>query len=253
MGVAMSERPPQETLETMRKALDRSKRTSSVRLPIEFARDRTTEYPQPPLAYMLRGGGHQLPTYLAILMMATKVPHSTKVSTTSLAAMLHPEGVTDAGRRRIAKEIKDLESRVPPLLRVDRPRGKVPEITVLHPNGSGREWSVSDLPKPYLTLPIELWRNGWALMLSPRALGLFIILRELTHGRAGDAAWVDPIRKKQYGLSNDTWTRATGELVRTGLLEVSEEVLMWQGEPRRRNLYKLQVGFLQAAMPGDFS
>ncbi|ERH18750.1 hypothetical protein HMPREF1549_01609 [Actinomyces johnsonii F0510] len=48
------------------------------------------------------------------------------------------------------------------------------------------------------------------------------------------------VRKKEYGLSDDTWTRATRELEDMGLLE------SWyvrnqdhQGEPRRRKVYKL--------------
>ncbi|MEV8357449.1 hypothetical protein AB0P30_11585 [Micrococcus luteus] len=246
-----AERPPQEALDHIQKAIDRAKRKSAVRLPTEFVRDRRAQNPKPPLAQMLRGGGHQLHTYLTILMKATKAPHETKVTTGELAAMLHPEGVTESGKRKIASEIKKLEGPRPPMLQVKREPGRVPAVLVLHPDGSGKGWDANRLSSPYITLPIELWANGWILTLTPRALGLFVVLRDLTHGRsASETAWVDPIRKKQYGLSGDTWTRATNELKDAGLLTVTQKVSSFYGEPRRRNIYTLHVDHMKSTKPG---
>ncbi|MCV7532470.1 helix-turn-helix domain-containing protein [Micrococcus luteus] len=246
------ERPPQQALEYLRKAMDRSKRKSTVRLPVEFARNSHDKCPRPPLAQMLKGGGHQLHTYLTILMKATRAPHTTKVRTTELAEMLHAAGATDAGKRKIAREIKKLEDPAFPMLQMEREPGRVPTATVLHPDGSGEQWDVAQLPHPYITLPIELWTNGWILVLTPRALGLFIALRELTNGRTPrNTAWVDPIRKKQYGLSKATWTRATAELQDAGLLTVTSQVSSFHGEPRRRNIYTLHVDHMKNAEPGD--
>ncbi|MCV7719759.1 hypothetical protein M3C89_010780 [Micrococcus luteus] len=244
------ERPPQQALDHLQRAIDRARRKSSVRLPEEFARDRHGKNPTPPLAQMLKGGGHQLHTYLSILMKATKAPHETKVGTAELAEMLYPEGANGSNKRKIASEIRRLEGPTLPMLQVQREAGRVPTVTVLHPNGSGEQWDAARLPSPYITLPIELWKNGWILVLSPRALGMFIILRELTNGRSDrNAAWVDPIRKKQYGLSNDTWTRATAELQQVGLLTIEQKVASFYGEPRRRNIYTLHVDYMKGAEP----
>ena len=51
---------------------------------------------------------------------------------------------------------------------------------------------------------------------------------------------MDGHRKTQYGLSDDTWTRATEELQNLGLLTVTSEIYgddYW--EKRRRNRYRL--------------
>lgn len=247
----MTGRPPQETLDYLRKAVDLSKRRGSVRLPVAFARDRITEARNPPLAQMLQGGGRQLQTYLTILMRATKAPHEARLSTASLARMLHAGEVTESVRKRIAREIKKLEDPELPMLQVMREHGRVPNIQVLNPDGTGVPWNVNELQKPYITLPIELWTKGWILALRPRALGMLIIMRELTNGRKNqpDTAWVDPIRKQQYGLSPDTWTRATADLERIGLLTVERVMDEFQGEPRRRNLYTLEMNRLRGSEP----
>jgi hypothetical protein len=128
----------------------------------------------------------------------------------------------------------------------------VPQATVLDPAGSGKEWNALKLSRPYITLPIDLWRRGWFIALSGRALAILIILRELTHGRTSNGAWVDGIRKRQYGLSDDTWTRGTRALREAGLLNVKEEVFSSQGEPRRRNVYTLHLDRLTSFDPGEF-
>lgn len=248
MGI---ERPPQEAIERLEKAVDKSKRNSSVRLPQIFARDRLTKDPLPPLAEMMQGGGEvRLKVLLTILMMATKAPHGRKVSSKELATMLDLRDPDGAGGRRVSKAIKDLERMK--LVRVDREPGHVPLVTVLHPGGTGSEWNAMKLERPWITLPIDLWRRGWFIALSGRALAVLIILRELTHGRTSNGAWVDGIRKRQYGLSDDTWTRGCRELREAGLLEVTEHVFSSHGEPRRRNVYSLRLDRLKTLDPGEF-
>ncbi|EYR65027.1 hypothetical protein N866_18835 [Actinotalea ferrariae CF5-4] len=228
-----------------------SKRHSSVRLPQAFARDRSSKEPCPPLADLMQGGGEvRLKVMLTVLMMATKAPHARKVSAKDLAAMLGLRDADGAGARRVSKAMKDLEAKS--LARRDRVPGYVPTMTVLDPAGSGKEWDASKLPRPYITVPISLWRRGWFIALSGRAVALLIILKELTGGRTRNGAWVDGIRKRQYGLSDDTWTRGTQELKDAGLLDVTEQVFSSQGEPRRRNLYVLHLDRLEAYDPGGF-
>lgn len=245
------ERPPQEAIGRLEKAVERSKRNSSVRLPQIFARDRLTKDPLPPLAEMMQGGGEvRLKVLLTTLMMATKAPHSRKVSSKELATMLNLRDPEGAGGRRVSKALKDLEHMK--LVRVNREPGHVPLVTVLHPGGTGKEWNAMKLERPWITLPIDLWRRGWFIALSGRALAVLIILRELTHGRTANGAWVDGIRKRQYGLSDDTWTRGCRELSEAGLLEVTNQVFSSHGEPRRRNVYSLRLDRLNTLDPGEY-
>lgn len=245
------ERPPQEAIDRLEKAVDKSKRHSSVRLPQTFARDRLSKDPLPPLAELMQGGGEvRLKVMLTVLMMATKAPHSRKVSSKDMAAMLNLRDPEGAGARRVNKALKDLEGLL--LVRRDREPGYVPKVTVLHPGGTGKEWDAMKLVRPWITLPIDLWRRGWFIALSGRALAVLIIVRELTHGRTSNGAWVDGIRKRQYGVSDDTWTRGARELREAGLLEVTEQVFSSQGEPRRRNIYTLRLDRLATYDPGEF-
>lgn len=245
------QRPAQEAIDRLEKAVRGSKRSQSVRLPLGFARDQQQKAPTPPLAELMRGGGEvRLKVFLTTLMMATKAPHSRKVASKEMAAMLNLRDVERAGARRASKAFADLEGRS--LVRIDRKPGYVPTTTVLDPAGTGKEWDALKLKGAYITLPIALWRRGWFIALSGRALALLIILRELTQSRAATGAWVDGIRKRQYGLSDDTWTRGTQELRDAGLLEVREDVYSSQGEPRRRNVYKLRLERLDEFDPGGF-
>lgn len=252
--------PKQEAVELLEKALTRSKRTATVRLPVEFARDRINAPAQPPLALILYGGGEvRIKVLLTVLMQATKPPHATKARAKELAAMLDLRDPEGAGGKRVAKALRDLENverengSTLSLVEVDRPAGRVPTVKVLNPDGSGQEWTDRKLGNVYITLPIALWRNGWLIALSGRALALLVILRELTgHRKTVDSAWCSGIRKRQYGLSDDTWTKATRELVDAGLLSIRSEVYSSNGEPRRRNVYTLHLGRLETHRPnGD--
>lgn len=244
-------RPSQEAIENLERAARKSKRHSSVRLPQAFARDRTSKDPLPPLATLMRGGGEvRLKALLTVLMMAAKAPHARKVASKDLAKMLDLRDPEAAGARRVNKAFADLEALS--LARRKRIPGYVPTVQVLDPAGSGEDWDARHLTRPYLTLPIALWHRGWIAALSGRALALLIILKELTYGRPSNSAWVDPIRKHQYGLSDDTWTRGTRDLREAGLLDVREQVYSSQGEPRRRNVYTLHLERLDEFDPGGF-
>lgn len=222
-----------------------------MQLPLGFARDRNRQDPSPPLAALMQGGGEvRLKVLLSTLMMATKAPHSRKVSSKDLAAMLNLRDPEAAGARRVNKAFKDLEGLA--LVHRNREPGYVPTVTVLDLAGTGKEWDALKLQGTYITLPIDLWRRGWFIALSGRALAILIILKELTHGRARNGAWVDPIRKRQYGLSDDTWTRGCEELKRAGLLTVDEHVYSASGEPRRRNVYTLHLDRLTQFDPGGY-
>lgn len=244
----MIDRPPQAAIEQLAKAVRRAKRTS-VRLPQGFARDLYNPDANTPLALLIRGNGAvRLKTFLTVLMMATKAPHDTQVASKHIAEMLNLSEPDEGGARRVSKAFKDLEKMN--LVRRTTEPGHTPKTSILKPDGSGAdEWSDNALDRPYITLPADLWRRGWIAALSGRAVAMLIILREFTNGRQ-DGAYVDGIRKRQYALSDDFWTKATTELVDAGLLSVEQEVLSYRREPRRRNRYHLHVDRLRGFDPG---
>lgn len=248
---ARLDRPAQEAIDLLEKAVDRSKRRSGVRLPLGFARNSKDEKPVPPLAKLLRGGGEvRIKVFLTVLMMATKYPHSTTVASKDMAAMLNLNDPEVAGARRVSKAFKDLSTEG--LVRRQTDPGHVPVTTVRHPDGSGKIWDIDkENAKTYITLPPELWRRGWLIALSGRAIAVLIILREATGGRPGSRAWVPGIRRKQYGISADTWTRGSSELCEAGLLDVELKTYADHGEPRQRNVYTLHLDRLGHFDPGE--
>lgn len=244
-----------DAVDRLESAVTRSKRHSSVRLPQGFARQLTVNAGRPPLVRIMqggRGGEPALKVFLTVRMVATKPPHDTKLSAKNLAAMLDFSDPERAGARRVTAAIRRLETGK--LLEREVREGLTPKLVVLDPTGTGEAWDDSKLKNPYITLPVSLWRKGWFIALSGRALALLVVLRELTGGR-NLGGWADGIRKRQYGLSEDTWTRATKELVDRGLLEVEVRTYSSNGEPRRRNIYKLTLENLERfapfEVPGD--
>lgn len=243
----MVSRPAESVMEQLRFASRRSGRVS-VALPREFARDTESPEPAPPLVQILRGKGEmRLKVYLTTLMAATRAPHTTRNSAYTLATMLGL-GEGRAARRRIDEAYKGLVDLN--LVAREANPGAITTTAVLHWSGSGREWQVPTTASPYISLPIELWKNGWIAALSGRAIAMLIVLRELTNGRSSDSAWADGIRKAQYGLSADTWTRGCAELEDAGLLTTSTGIASSHGLRRRRKSYTLDMELLKASEPG---
>jgi len=243
-------RPGTEAVKRLEKAVRKSKRSSSVRLPVEFARAAGDD--DPPLARMMRGGQggeSRLRVYLLVRMMATAAPHHLSITATDAAACLDFPDPPTVGARRVNAAFKALASDDLRLIAIKAPPGRTRTLEILNPDGSGLAWDDTKLRAPYITLPITLWRKGWLLALSGRAVAILIVLKELTAGRKSDGAWVDGIRKRQYGFSDDTWTRASKELKDRGLLTVERHTYQSQGEPRQRNLYQLNLDVLEKYAP----
>jgi hypothetical protein len=143
---------------------------------------------------------------------------------------------SETGPRQITAALRWLEKNQ--LLVRDREPGKASSLRLLSPDGTGEEWA-KGYERRYMTLPIELWTDGWILKLNGRSLAIYVALRELTGGKPGGEV-MDGHRKRQYGMSDDTWTRATQELAELGLLNTKEEVYgddTWIR--RRRKRYRL--------------
>lgn len=218
----------------------KSKRTGSVQFPHGFAVDSAEA---PPLARMLRESPVTLRMYLILVMAATTPPHHTKIPPSDLAGMLGLPDPPVAGKRRVSDALRRLE-RNGFVSRTLIP-GRTADTQVLSPAGTGKAWSSKTLDRPYITVPINFWAKGWLLALSEPAVAVLVVLCELTQGRKG--AFADRLRKQTYGLSDDTWTRGTKELVDHHLVEVKVNTYTSYGEPRRRNFYTLDRSALNDA------
>ena len=212
----MSSSPPVPNFESARlleRLVERSKRKTGIQLPVGFAR---TEDPQspPPLAKMLRGGrggAVRLKLYLCMTLIAAKQPHDIRsIPARAWAeALALPEPQT-LGARRIADAISWLDNER--LIAVERRQGAAPVVTLLDPLGTGKKYS-----RPigrYISLPLGFWREQWITVLSGSAVALLIILLDNQGGltSSAQARSLAADQRRRYGVSDDTWTRASAEL-----------------------------------------
>ena len=216
----------------LKSRVDTSKRGGSVQFPMGFVRSSDWN---PPAAQMLRGG--TLRAYLVLMMAATKPPHGITIPPSELAELLDLPNPDRNGKRRVADILRRLQKNES-LLRDLRP-GRTTVTQILDPAGTGQPWSSKHLEKPWLTVPIGFWSHAWLLALSPAATSVLIALCELTQSRSLPTAFAEGGRKREYGLSPDTWTRGTKELTDRGVVSVESKVLAHHGQPRQRKLYTL--------------
>jgi hypothetical protein len=152
---------------------------------------------------------------LSLVMLATKKPYEIDdlPSAAWLADMLNLPDAEQNGARRVASALRWLHAEGF-ILRKPRP-GHTPHLTILQPG------SESAAGGRYVQVPLDIWREGWILTLSCRALAIYIVLREATGGRHGSAV-IPGSRKAQYDLSDEIWAKAAAELTAVGLLEVRD-------------------------------
>lgn len=224
----------QDALDVLRSAVDRSKRHSTVQLPIDFVRD-PSEAPTPlrQIGTDGRGQGLRLKLYLSMTMLATKQPHQLRpYPASAYATMLALEDPNGQGARRVNQAQRWLRD-AGFIQRVENGTHP-PHITVLElpPRGDwGGRW---------ITLPIGLWSNGWIHVMSGRALMMYVVLRELTGGRPGGST-ADGRRKRQYGLSDETWARGTADLETLDLAHVSQVIDSSDAFSRRQPRLKYEL------------
>jgi hypothetical protein len=213
--------PNFESARLLNRLADRSKRKSGIQLPVGFVR---TEDPQspPPLTKMLRGGrggAVRLKLYLCMTLVAPRSPHDIRsIPSRAWAEALALPEPHRLGARRVADAIKWLGDEK--MIAVERRQGAAPTVTLLDPLGTGGPYS-----RPvgqYVSLPLGFWRQQWITVLSGSAAALLIVLLDLQGGRksSSQAPSLATGQRIRYSLSNDTWTRATSELVRRDLLVV---------------------------------
>lgn len=227
---------PSEAIEALDRAVARSKRKSSVNFPITYVKRADAA---PTAARLVKSHELRLKMHMTLVMQATKAPHTLPDRPTqSLARWLNLP--TDSGPRRANDAKKWLQQQK--LLQPTTLRDGKAGLLLLHPDGSGNAWEGNG--SRWVGLPLTLWTNAWILRLSGIAIAVLMALLELNGGsKHPDGELMDGHRKKQYGLSDDTWTRATHELEYFGLLRMTN--VYWGDDDlqrRRRKRYLIIAG-----------
>lgn len=225
---------PVTALSALATAVDKAKRTK-VALPLGFVIQSSGSTPASRLLEDRRGGMVSLRLYLTFVMQATRQPYELPHRQTStLGRMLALDEQT--AQRRAGGAVRRLRSAK--LLDVrEAPKGK--KVVLLRPDGSGAEWVTPATQGRYISIPATMWRNGWILRLNARQLVVLLALIELAGGTKDDEGVVNPgNRKRQYGVSDDTWTRAVWELKELGFVRIQTERWGDELEPvRTRHRY----------------
>lgn len=231
-----------EALDLLRAAVKKSDREKQVPFGKPFLRT-TEEEDTPPLARLIqggRGGEVRLKLYLTITMMATRHPHDLKRPPpphrwANLLALAGP-----SASRRVSSNLRWLHANK--FIDLTPRTGHLPLITLLDPTRSGRPYiRPMEQGLRYISLPLELWTQGWILELSATALALLMVIRDVQQGKSL-ARYASRQDRDAYHLSSDTWTRASQELVHHELLEIRR---VPQGSEfdyqRMRNLYRVNT------------
>jgi len=207
--------PTRATREALARVVVRSRRHTGVQLSIGFV---TNPGATPPVAALVHGGGDiALRLYLTLWLMATKKPYTitNQVPSRTWAVTL---GLTDsqtAGARAVARalgRLKDLKL----LEYLSHGGGQPPRLQLLDPAGGGRP---PETGRRYIRVGLGLWQRAHIVTLSTPALAIYLVLLELTGGYEGTPRWASGVRKQQYGLSEDTWTRGVADLREAGFLD----------------------------------
>ncbi|MGW5312895.1 hypothetical protein ACWEQ0_23805 [Nocardia thailandica] len=234
-------------------AVKRSKRHSTVQLPREFARIHAPDQTETPLSQMFLRGEATMKVYFTLVLLTRKEPHELYKPRPDhyWAEMLGYEELNDGdpipghGTKRIKRAMAVLQNSGPnaetPWVRRDRFPGKGYKIAVTHLPATGA---------PYITIPIELWSNGWINVMSARALFVYLILRLILAGKGDDAGThVSAADRKQHAIKDDTWQRGLKELERLGLArsEIGKSTeSRWDSDLLTRKIVYLNNDYLQS-------
>lgn len=227
---------PVDAIAGLAKAVETSKRTGSVSFPIEYVRSAADD---PPAAKMARSSETRLKLHMLFVMQATRAPYTLPDRpSTTLARNLNLPG--ESGRRQVADAKRWLIQQR--LLRKGSIKSTGKPALELRSIGGEKEWSLG--PR-YVSVPIVFWSNAWILRLRGVEIAVLLALLELTGGSDHpQGEWMDGYRKKQYGLSDDTWSRATSALEQYGLLQATQ---VFEGDddhevrPRKRYLVEKEM------------
>lgn len=244
----------------LNQAVTESARRSTVQLTESFARVAASGAPsdrRPALVELLNLGEVPLKLYLTLIMMTAKPaaeggprPLHRETAPSHFAEMLGYDDLAEgtkppgSGTRRVQRAMNALEQHG--YIELTKQSGHHPKIAVVHPAGQ--------MVAPYITLPIEFWKNGWIVALSARALAVYLALRLMAGGRKkqGEGLHVSPYDRSRFRLSDDTWQRGTKDLRTEGLLETRTGIVETRGlRSRHRNVYYLNFDRVILDRPSD--
>jgi hypothetical protein len=231
-------------------AVKKSKRSSGIQLPPGFVRS-DRHGGQPPLAEILRGGRGgevRLKLYLTMILIATRAPHDIEnVPARAWAETLNLHDPAGLGARRISDALQWLDDKH--FITLTSRRGTPPTVRLR--SALGNDTPFDRGRGVYLSVPVGLWEHHWITKLSGTGLALLLVLLDLQGGKnaANPPSLPGPLRRR-YGLSDDTWTRASRELKELGLLQIKKQPHGQDFDFRRmRNTYWIDKAMLSAPIP----
>jgi hypothetical protein len=189
-----------------------------------------------------------LKLYLTMVLVATRAPHIIRETPARVwAEMLGLDEPNVLGSRRVSDALDWLNKKA--FIELTSKRGTPPTVRLLSATGDGTDFARGR--GQYLRVPLGLWEHKWIVLLSGRELALLLVLLDLQGGRdQSDPPSLPGELRRRSGLSDDTWTRATSELQKRGLLTVAKKP---QGGPfdmkRVRNTYWVDTGVLALPIP----
>lgn len=230
----------------LERAVKDSGRRTTVQIPEEFARISAPGDDSTPLSRLFLQGEVVLKLYLTMLLLTRKPPHDLFRTYVDQywANLFGFEERTEAnprpgaGTRRVRRAMKvlrDPDSPVGQLLTTRIEKGVGPVVQVVHPTGA--------IQAPYITLPLELWSNGWINVMTARALYVYVCLRLLL-GNNAQAKYVSVWDREGFAMSDDTWHRGVAELERLGLVSSTMDTVKsddWSQDLRPRRVHSLEL------------
>ena len=236
-------------LDLLATTTDESGRHLNVQLSGSFAYDETQDAP---LKTLIGMGSASLKLYLT-LVLATRNPPHTLYRGSSSARFARMLGFDDslhddpasAGTRRIQRALTALADKG----FIDREKrpGRLDQITVHAKRpGKGRPHTL-----PYVTLPLDLWRLGWIVVMSNPALAVYIALRRHCAGDEDRPLYVTPANRRDgYRLSEDTWAKGLRDLEALGILTmIRDNPRDREAVSRERWVYQLHSDKLEQPPP----
>ena len=201
----------------------------------------------PPLVRMLRGGRGgtvRLKLYLSLLWIASGEPHDAQFPARAWAELLDLNDPDTLGARRVKDAVDWLDREG--FLKVERQAGRPSILFLLDDAGRRTDYAKPGTVKEvYDRLPAVFWTNGWLAVLSASAIALLLVANDQRPGWF----WLSPdVARKLYGMSPDTWLRASRELESHGLISVRRSPVQRDGFGWRRvrKEYKLDMERLKS-------
>jgi hypothetical protein len=141
--------------------------------------------------------------------------------TDSWSTLLGDPDRTQRNRRvRVTRALTELERHG--LVELGKPgtMNRFEQFKLLSEVGNGRAYEVPGETSPALTLPPQFYLSGWHLVLEPREIAVWLMLRELeSRYSARGVGATDQTRWGYYGVTGEVYT-AHYELAEFGLVEL---------------------------------